>query len=112
MKVSTDHAGRRVRGGATVRVAIAVVAAATLAAACGDDAGSTTTTSAAVSATTAASTTTVVATTTASTTTTETAAPSESVITISGFAFGDPITVTVGTEITVVNRDAAAHNWS
>ena len=33
-------------------------------------------------------------------------------ITISGFDFGDPITVGPGTEVRVTNRDATAHTWT
>jgi plastocyanin len=33
-------------------------------------------------------------------------------ITISGFAFGDPITVAIGTEVTVTNEDGAPHTWT
>lgn len=33
-------------------------------------------------------------------------------IIISGFDFGDPITVGVGTEIRVTNRDTTAHTWT
>ncbi|MBA2554877.1 MAG: cupredoxin domain-containing protein [Geodermatophilaceae bacterium] len=34
----------------------------------------------------------------------------EATITISDFAYGDPLTVAPGTEVTVVNEDPAAHN--
>lgn len=33
-------------------------------------------------------------------------------ITISGFSFGDPLTVDVGAEVTVVNEDATPHTWT
>ena len=33
-------------------------------------------------------------------------------ITISGFDFGDPITVDAGTEVRVSNRDTTAHTWT
>lgn len=49
------------------------------------------------------------ATTTAAATTTVAAGPT---ITISGFAFGDPITVAAGTTVTVVNADATGHTWT
>lgn len=54
-----------------------------------------------------------------------TAAPAESVeseepaasdadatITISGFSFGDPLTVSPGTTVTVTNDDGSAHTWT
>ena len=31
---------------------------------------------------------------------------------ISGFDFGDPVTVGAGTEVRVTNRDATAHTWT
>lgn len=31
---------------------------------------------------------------------------------ISGFAFGDPITVAAGTEVTITNQDGATHTWT
>jgi plastocyanin len=34
------------------------------------------------------------------------------VITISGFDFGDPTTVTTGSEVRVTNRDGTAHTWT
>lgn len=33
-------------------------------------------------------------------------------ITISGFSFGEPLTVAAGTEVTVVNEDQATHTWT
>ena len=33
-------------------------------------------------------------------------------ITISGFSFGDPITVSPGTTVTVTNDDGSAHTWT
>jgi plastocyanin len=33
-------------------------------------------------------------------------------LTISGFAFGDPIIVPVGTEVTITNQDGASHTWT
>jgi plastocyanin len=33
-------------------------------------------------------------------------------ITISGFDFGDPITVEVGSAVRVTNRDSTAHTWT
>jgi plastocyanin len=38
--------------------------------------------------------------------------PSAAVIEIVDFSFGDPITVPVGQEVTVVNRDGFAHTWT
>ena len=35
---------------------------------------------------------------------------SENTITIADFAYGDPLTVAPGTEVTVVNEDSAPHN--
>lgn len=41
-----------------------------------------------------------------------TTATAGAAITISGFAFGDPITVAAGTEVTVTNEDGAGHTWT
>jgi plastocyanin len=38
--------------------------------------------------------------------------PSAAVIEIVDFGFGAPITVSVGQEVTVVNRDGFAHTWT
>lgn len=38
--------------------------------------------------------------------------PDEAQIIISGFDFGNALTVGVGSEVTVVNRDGAAHTWT
>lgn len=47
------------------------------------------------------------------TTTTVAAAPATSAsLTISGFDFGDPISVEVGTEVTITNEDGASHTWT
>lgn len=40
------------------------------------------------------------------------AEPPSADITISGFAFSDPITVVAGTEVTVTNEDGAGHTWT
>jgi len=45
--------------------------------------------------------------------TTSTTAPAgDATIAIQGFAFGDPLTVSVGEEVTVVNEDSTAHTWT
>jgi|FLYL01.1.fsa_nt_gi plastocyanin len=36
----------------------------------------------------------------------------EATITISGFSFGEPLTVPAGTEVMVVNEDQATHTWT
>lgn len=36
----------------------------------------------------------------------------EATITIQGFAYGDPLAVGVGEEVTVVNADSTAHTWT
>lgn len=36
----------------------------------------------------------------------------DATITISGFSFGEPLTVAVGEEVTVVNQDALPHTWT
>ena len=41
-----------------------------------------------------------------------TTAADGSSITIAGFSFGDPITVPLGTEVTVTNEDGASHTWT
>ena len=57
--------------------------------------------------------TTAAPTTTAATTATETpSAADAAALTISGFAFGDPITVPIGTEVTITNEDGASHTWT
>ena len=50
----------------------------------------------------------------ASTTTStgEPAATDAAVLTISGFAFGDPISVAVGAAVTITNEDGAGHTWT
>lgn len=67
-----------------------------------------------------ATTTTVAATSTTSATPTTTTAPdsttlpvdADATITISGFAFGEPLTVTVGDTVAVVNQDGVPHTWT
>ena len=50
---------------------------------------------------------------TATTTTTEAPiAADAAALTIAGFAFGDPITVPIGTEVTITNEDGAGHTWT
>lgn len=51
-------------------------------------------------------------TTTAAAPTTSAAPSATAALTISGFSFGDPITVSVGTEVTVTNEDGASHTWT
>lgn len=41
-----------------------------------------------------------------------TVAAADATITIQGFAYGDPITVGTGEEVTVVNADSTAHTWT
>lgn len=36
----------------------------------------------------------------------------EATITIADFSFGDPLTVSAGTEVTVENDDSATHTWT
>jgi plastocyanin len=63
--------------------------------ACGDDDTSTDTTSAPT--TTAAD---------------EPIAADAAALTISGFDFGDPISIPIGTEVTITNDDGATHTWT
>jgi len=74
----------------------------------------TTTTIGAVNTTEALTTTTAATTTTTTTlaTTTTTAVAGEAQIEIEGFSFGSPLRVTVGTAVTVVNRDSVSHTWT
>lgn len=72
----------------------------------------TTSTTTIAATTTTAATGTTSATATTVTTTTTTPAADGPTITIEGFAFGDPITVAVGTEVTVINADATGHTWT
>jgi plastocyanin len=52
-------------------------------------------------------------TTTAAPATTEAPIAADAVaLTISGFDFGDPITVPIGTEVTITNEDGAPHTWT
>lgn len=53
------------------------------------------------------------ATTTRETTTTAAGSPQPAAtITISGFSFGDPVTVGVGDTVAVVNNDGVPHTWT
>ena len=52
------------------------------------------------------------ATTTAADTTAAPSGGDGASLTISGFAFGDPITVAAGTEVTITNEDGATHTWT
>jgi plastocyanin len=51
-------------------------------------------------------------TTAASATTAAPIAADAASLTISGFDFGDPITVPIGTEVTITNQDGAGHTWT
>ena len=62
--------------------------------------------------TTAGPSTTVAPSTTAPSDSTTTPPSAGATITISGFSFGDPLTVAVGEEVTVVNRDGVPHTWT
>lgn len=41
-----------------------------------------------------------------------TAQPQAATITIENFDFGEPLTVKVGQEVTIVNRDGVPHTWT
>lgn len=43
---------------------------------------------------------------------TTTTSADDATITIASFAFGDPITVSVGEVVTVVNQDGVSHTWT
>jgi plastocyanin len=75
--------------------------------------GSTTTTVDSSSTSAATVTTVAVATTSPATTTSPTdAAAADVTIVISGFAFGDPLTVPAGTTVAATNADGAGHTWT
>ncbi len=93
------------------RLGILLIPLVLVAAACGDDDDAATTTTGAT--TTEATTTTEAPTTTAAPSTTGADTGSSSAtITISDFDFGDPITVSAGETVTVVNEDGTSHTWT